>query len=489
MYKIKTVAIIGGGVAGLSAAGLLSRNGFDVKLFEANDKLGGCCATTNIDGYTFNDGAVFLALPGILDHVFSKLGLDRQALLPLRKITANSTTILPDSTEVLFGDGRNISVRNSIRQTDMDRVNSELVKLLKKWEPVLNIFTDDLLLHPLSFSRLIAIGWRHLHKFRGSVASELNKLISDESVRSAMSGVMLYAGVPPDKMPVMSMLGLASLFTEGFYLPEGGIGKIPEALSQAGKHNGGQSFLNSVVRRIVVKNGRVKGLEFEEKDPIEVDAVISTMSGMSTFDILLHTDVVPSQMRRKVKRAPLSHKSFVIQLGLANTIDAQSHMYNIIPTMDKQYELFHAPDKELKWLVYSVPTVIMPELAINGGSIVEMYPSINQNIPVDQWDENEKEKMFELGIEALSKWHKVNIVTKRIISPKEFRDKMHLYKGAVYGLSPVADPRAQFPHVSPIHGLYLAGQTTYPGYGIGAAAMSGIFAAKELMKKHYKGIT
>jgi len=37
--KVKTVGVIGAGVAGLSAGGLLSRQGVGVKLFEANDKL------------------------------------------------------------------------------------------------------------------------------------------------------------------------------------------------------------------------------------------------------------------------------------------------------------------------------------------------------------------------------------------------------------------------------------------------------------------
>jgi predicted NAD/FAD-binding protein len=63
MGCINTVAIIGGGVAGLSTGGLLTRQGVCVKLFEAGDKIGGCCGTTTIGGSTFNDGALYLALP------------------------------------------------------------------------------------------------------------------------------------------------------------------------------------------------------------------------------------------------------------------------------------------------------------------------------------------------------------------------------------------------------------------------------------------
>jgi phytoene dehydrogenase-like protein len=69
-----------------------------------------------------------------------------------------------------------------------------------------------------------------------------------------------------------------------------------------------------------------------------------------------------------------------------------------------------------------------------------------------------------------------------VLTPKDFQARMHLYKGAVYGLSAAADVRAQFPHASQIPGLYQAGQTTYPGFGVVPAAMSGIFAAGTLLK-------
>ncbi len=481
MSKINTVAIIGGGVSGLSAGGLLSRKGMRVKLFEANDKLGGSCANTGMGGYTFHDGALYLAFPGILEHVFERLGLDRSSLLPLRKIIANQTTTLPDGTVVSFGNGLDVTIRRK-GEAKKDQLQRELDSMLKKWEPVLHLFADDILLHPFSLSRLIAKGWRHLPKLRGSVASEINNLFSDEAVRAAMSGVMLFAGTPPQKTPVQSILGLVAMLTEGFYLPEGGMGKIPEALSQSLKNNGGEIFLNSKVDRIIIKNGRVHGLEVDGQGLIEVDAVISTASGMVTFGSLLNDEDIPNGMRRKVQSAPLSHKALVIQLGLSNRVDVCSHSNSILPMIDDQYKVFVPNEDEVKWPIYSVPTVTLPELAPRGGSIIEVFPPIQQNMPADDWDTQKKERMAISAVKALSRIHDLDIAVKRVLSPKDFQDRMHLYKGAVYGLSPTADLRAYFPHASPIAGLFQAGQTTYPGYGVSSAAMSGILAAETLMR-------
>ncbi|HXX33423.1 MAG TPA: FAD-dependent oxidoreductase, partial [Thermodesulfobacteriota bacterium] len=276
-----------------------------------------------------------------------------------------------------------------------------------------------------------------------------------------------------------------AVLTEGFYLPEGGMGKIPEALSQCLENNGGEIFLNSKVRKIVVKNGRVFGLKIEGQDLVEVDAVTSTASGMTTFGSLLKPEDLPRGMSRKVKEAPLSHKALSIQLGLSNVIDECSHSNSILPMLEEQSRFFTPKRDEVKWFVYFVPTVTMPQLASRGGSIIEMFPAIKQDRPADDWDEQNTGRVVESSLQALSRLHKIDIAVKRVLSPKDFQANMHLYRGAIYGLSTAADFRAKFPHASGVPGLYQAGQTTYPGYGVAPAAMSGIFAAEALLKgKH-----
>ncbi len=481
MTSIQSVGIIGGGMAGLAAGGLLARMGIKVKLFEANAKIGGCCATTDIGGYTFNDGALYLALPTMLDHVFTRVGLDRPSALPLRRITAPQTAVLPNGDKVTFGDGLLVTVEKSKGTVNEAILKQELNSMMKRWEPALRLLTEDILVHPLSFARILVKGWRHLPKFSGTVADELKRLFSDDSVRAAMSGVLLYTGLPPEKQPAISVLGLVTLFSDGFHLPEGGMGKIPEALSRAMLAHGGEIHLNAPVKRIVVRDGRARGLEVAGQGWVEVDAVLSTASGMLTFGALLDDADSPRKMKRMAQEAHVSHSAFSVQLGLRNRIDPPSHSHCFLPPMENQGEVFTPCDDGVKWLVYDAPTVTLPELAPAGGSVIEMYPPVRRDFPIEAWDEERKEAILERAVDALARIHKLDIAVQRVVSPKDFRNNLHLYRGAVYGFSPQVAPWNHFPHRTPMPGLYQAGQTTYPGYSVARSAMSGILAAEALL--------
>ena len=357
---------------------------------------------------------------------------------------------------------------------------------------VLHIISDvlnvDVLVADLNNLPLINLFALLILPFLGGLAGLFLLISSISNMVSIYKG--LNRGEPVRAMVFKQIIGgvallIVAMLSEGFHLPEGGMGRIPEALSQALKKNGGEIFLNSKITKIIVKNGRTCGLEVEKQGPVEADAVISTASGMLTFGSLLNPDNVPADMRRKVQNAPLSHKGLILQLGLSNRIDVHSHSNNILPMMDEQHRVFIPNEDDVQWPVYSVPTVTMRELAPTGGSIVEMFPPINQDMSVDDWNEHKQERIVESAVKALSRIHDINIAVTRVLSPKDFRDSMHLYKGTFYGLSPAADPRSQFPHSPPVPGLYQAGQTTYPGYGVVNAAMSGIFAAEALMKREY----
>ncbi len=302
MSADKKVIIIGGGLAGLTAGALLAKKGLHVQLFEARDKAGGCCATTNVQGFTFNDGALCLILPNVLDHAFYRLGLERSVLLPLRKISLSHTTTLPDGAVVTMGEGMQVSVEGGREKVDPDQLRAELEHMLAKWAPVLEFFTQDVAFHPFSLQRMVARGWRHLPKLRGSAGAEIKARFSSQAVRAAFSGALLFNGVPPEEMPISMILGLVSMLRDGYFLPEGGMGRITEVVLDAFVQNGGEICLNAKIERIAVKDGQVVGVQAAGVGFVEGQVVLSTTSGMATFLSLLSPEDAPAGMRRKAQK-------------------------------------------------------------------------------------------------------------------------------------------------------------------------------------------
>jgi phytoene desaturase len=475
--------VIGGGVAGLAAATLLADSGVRVTLFEARDVVGGCCATTTLDGFTFHDGAVYLTMINILDHAFGRLNLDRAEVLPLRRIATSSTTTLPDGTVVTVGgaDGPKLSVRG--RPSNAHQLQNELDRLLAKWRPMLTFVSEELALHPFSYWRLARGGVRHLPKFHGTVASELKRFVSDPAVRGALSGILLYNGLPPQQLPATAILGLIAELSEGLYLPESGMGRAPQALSTALRDRGGHVFLESQVDEIVIRDGRVRGVRVAGQGDVEADAVVSTVSGMQTFHTLIPPDRVPAPIIRKLRRVRLSHQAVSIQFGLANQIDAPAHSVNVLPWMEDQQEIFLQDGHDVKYPVHLVPTYTLPELAPEGGAIIEMFYPVRADIPLDYWTAERRNSLVEAAIASLRRTYDLDVAVLRVRTPKEFSEEMRLYRGALYGLSPTVRPGEQFSHTSSLPGLYLAGQTTFPGYGVAPAMMSGILAAELVVRE------
>jgi len=70
------VVIIGGGVAGLTTAALLSRSGKAVTLFEHSSReIGGRARTAEIDGFYFNQGPHALYLTDASDSILKEIGI------------------------------------------------------------------------------------------------------------------------------------------------------------------------------------------------------------------------------------------------------------------------------------------------------------------------------------------------------------------------------------------------------------------------------
>jgi phytoene dehydrogenase-like protein len=74
-HKTKEIAIIGGGLAGLTAAVYLARNGKNVTVIEKSSEFGGRARTTLQDKFYFNQGAHALYINGIAPKILDELNV------------------------------------------------------------------------------------------------------------------------------------------------------------------------------------------------------------------------------------------------------------------------------------------------------------------------------------------------------------------------------------------------------------------------------
>lgn len=475
------VVVIGAGLAGLSAAVRLGRAGHRVTILEAGSGIGGCCSTESVDGFRFNNGAIYVATPSLLRHAFARLGLALDEQVRMRCIEVPQLSILDNGTRVFTTTTQGSWVQGERAAERTGRYRSELDDLCRAWRPVYRTLMDEVLPHELSLWRVLSRLWRHLPKMSGSVADLLRKSFSDPDTRAAAGAITLYTGLAPQDTPATQIVGLLALLDEGFRLPEGGMGRIPDALGQAAVAQGVELRLHAAVDRIAVRHGGVQGVHLADGEFVPARAVVATPSAVQTVKDMLDPGIVPKSLARRAQKAPLSHRAISIQLGVQweEPATARAFAVNHVPPLEKQ-GLFHLPaEGEVRWFSRTCPAGTLPGTAPEGMAVVEMFAPVPAG-NAEAVGDDEARAIADRYVEAWQRGRPCRIVARRILSPRDFATRRHLYKGALYGLSPGVKPTGYFPHRSGIAGLYLAGQTTYPGYGVAPAMLSGIHAADAL---------
>lgn len=478
-----TSIVIGAGLAGLAAALHLARAGQRVTLVEAAPSHGGCCSTTRMDGFTFNNGAVYVAVPSLLRRAFDELGVDFDAEVPMSTIERPLESHFEDGSVVHLANASESHVEG-LRSTERTHLLREgLVELRRDWAPVYRTLVDDVLPRgPSPWNALRRLG-PHLPKMRGSVASLIRRRFPDAGIQAALGSLLLYTGLPPDRLPASQAIGLLALLEEGFHLPHGGMGAISDALLRHAQAAGVDLRFGQRVERIELAGSAAAGVVLGRGERIAGSRIVATTSGFEVAKCLLPPEAVPRRLARTARRAPLSHRAIAIQLGCAGPADHGAFIVNYVPALEHQGLMHRTPVVRPDWLSFTVPTRVLPALAGNGQAIIECFAPVSGIASASEWTPERTADAVERQLEGLRhRWPGLSVKTMRVIDPIGFRDRHYLHEGALYGVAPGAPPPQLFPHRSGIDGLYLAGQTTFPGYGVATVILSGLQAAEALLR-------
>ena len=77
------IVIVGGGIAGLASAALLSREGHEVTVLEGRPEVGGRAGLWQHDGFRFDTGPSWYLMPEVFDHFYKLLGTSADEQLSL----------------------------------------------------------------------------------------------------------------------------------------------------------------------------------------------------------------------------------------------------------------------------------------------------------------------------------------------------------------------------------------------------------------------
>jgi phytoene dehydrogenase-like protein len=331
----RSIAIIGGGVAGLAAGCYAQMNGYQTQIFEMHGLPGGVCTSWQRGDYTFD---------GCLEWLMGS-----RAGSPLNRIWQELGALvgrdIVDHHEFLRIEGRD--GRTLIIYTDADRLERHLRELAPADVAICHALCEVIrrcaeldqgagAAHGLAgVADRVATGVRLLPAvptlvgWLGLTWQELAARFTDRFVRDALRSLCDLPDVPA----LVGLLPLIWLHARDAGYPIGGSLALAQAIAQRYRELGGQISYGARVDRIVVEGGRAVGVHLADGSERRADDVISAADGHTTIFGLLEGKYLSPAIRRAYQTQPIFRPLVQVSLGVARDLAAEPHALSFpLPT-------------------------------------------------------------------------------------------------------------------------------------------------------------
>ncbi len=489
---MKKIGIIGGGIAGLAAATVLAKDGYEVTIFEKNNNIGGRARIFKQDGFTFDMGPSWYWMADVFEDyfkIFNKKTNDFYELIrldPSYKVFYHDDEVLiPASQESV------LKVFEKIEKGSSTKIEKFLKKAKQKYEIAMAYYIDKPSHSITEFIDLKTLTSFFKLNLFSSIKNEINKTTNHPYIQQILEFPILFLGSTPETTPAMySMMNYVDTAL-GTWYPKSGMHKIIEAM---------ENIANTYHVKI---NTNEQVLEIEQKEH-KIQTLI-TQKGKYHFDEIIcaadyhhfEQEILPKAYRMYDEKfwdkQMLSPSVLLFYIGLDTKIPNLEH-HNLFFDADFQQhitEIYDSPKWPKNPLFYTcVPsktdTTVAPEGMENLFILIPIANNLEQNDALI-------EKYFNIISERIKSKTNIDIrkhiVCKRSYSVNEFKQDYHAYKGNAYGLANTLKQTAIFkPKMKSkkIKNLYYAGQLTVPGPGMPPSIISGIMAAKEIINSKTK---
>lgn len=495
------VIVIGAGIGGLAVGALMARQGRKVLLLEQSDRVGGCCSTFEKSGYRFDLGASIIEDAQVMDWCFQRLGTTLGSEVELIEPHLIFSVICKDGSKLRYPKSIEESAREIAKVAPGDVKGwYAFCKYMKEFN---DAAVEGFFIKPANtFGDIVSMFARtptmlkYMPLFNGSYQAVLKKFFKSEIIRESLSYQCLYAGLPPDLLP-----GLYAVIPysehEGIYYSKGGMIAIPAAFQRVGEKFGMTVKLNTLVKRVMVKDRKAAGVVLADGTAVTSDLVISDINAKTLYLELIGEEHLSGMVRTGVKSYEYSMSTPTVYLGVDYDPPLESHHTLATLPLEEmnrywwdEYEQGRYPAEQFG--IISCTTRSDPDLAPKGHNIIilTMGPG-PYRLDGTTW-EAEKKGLMERIIKYYSQRYlpglEGHVRVAEFSTPADFEKRLLSPGGAIYAL------RQDVPHSicfrpaaksKSIRGLYLVGASTHPGGGIPVVTASAMNAA-DLIAKYEK---
>jgi phytoene desaturase len=496
------VAIIGSGLAGLSAACTLAARGYQVEVFEKNPWLGGKAAQLQQDGFRFDMGPTILIMPSILQRVFSEAGRDMNQYLNMVRLDPQWRCFFEDGSVVdLQHDKQAMADSLNLAEPGKGERYLEFMKLSEQLHGISDRFffwrsiggIGDTFNFSGSFNAAVLKDVMRM-RMGSTVAGTIRSFINDPNIAQMLDHMVQYVGSSPDASPaILCSIGNMQA-QEGIWYPMGGTRAVPDALVKLGWELGVRYHTSTEIDQILIQAGKVTGI-VARGEPLPFDAVVSNEDAIRTHRELIGGDIAETFDSKRHYEPACS--GVVLYLGLNKRYDHLAH-HDFVFSRDPHEEFHHiyelgepAPDPTC-YLASTTRTE--PATAPAGGDALYVLVHTPYLRRKHDWS-----KMFpayrQVILDKLKRTAGLTDIEDRIVyehhlTPQDIHDRYKVLNGAIYGISSHGRFTGAFKPANAsreVDGLFLAGGAAHPGPGMPMVLMSGWIAADSLDQRYQAG--
>lgn len=515
--------IIGAGHNGLVCAWYLARAGLKVRLLERRAVVGGAAVTEEFHPGFRNSTAsytVSLLNPKVIDDM-------RLADRGLRVLERPIANFLPQP------DGRYLKVGGGLEKTQAEfrKFSARDAETLPRYYAMIDAVADvlrDLVLRTppnaggsvldllsaadagLRLGRLTLEQQRDvLDLFTKSARTMLDGWFESDAVKAAFGFDAVVGNYASPDTPGSAYVLLHHVFGEvngkkgAWGHAVGGMGAITQAMRAACEEAGVLISLEEPVARVLVDDGRVRGVRLESGKELSAPRVIANVGPKLLYERLMDAADLPPDFLRRIKSYKAGSGTFRMNVALSELPrfsclpePGEHHRSGIIiaPTLDYMDQAFvdarahgwsKAPIVEML-----IPSTVDDTLAPAGAHVASLFcQQFAPTLPHGRnWDDEREAAADAIidTVEAYAPGFKASIIGRKPLSPLDLEHTFGLVGGDIMhgamGLDQLWAARPVLGHGNyrgPIKGLYMCGAGAHPGGGVTGAP--GHNAAREIL--------